>query len=135
MCSSDLRPGVWCSAVCVSRSELAACLFRAFGLTAGRAGSYNPSRRVVPVTGITGKSGVSPARFRHCEDGRAASNQPLSVVLGKVKPPTPFGMSPPSQETYPRCTRLPFCGYRKHALVSGRHASDSVARLPSAAAL
>ena len=75
------------------------------------------------------------SRGASCAPRRAASSTPLSVSLGKVKPPTASRLSPPSQETYPRCTRLPFCGYRKHALVSDSPLPDSSARLPSAAAL
>jgi hypothetical protein len=39
----------------------------------------------VPTTGITGKSGANPARFRHCKCGHVASNTTWPERPGKVK--------------------------------------------------
>ena len=56
------------------------------------------------MSGITGKSGASPARFRHCEWGCVASLDHSAQVPGKVKRRAGDVESPhpPSQETYPR---------------------------------
>src|SRR5438128_9314479 len=67
----------------------------------------------VPTRGITGKSGATPARFRHCKCGYIASIDHSVLGPGKVKRLVDATSTPTSQETYPNATLLTFCGEQK----------------------